>query len=197
MRMKFDQTYWERRYNEDKTGWDIGYPSPPLTKYIDQLQDKNLEILIPGAGYGHEAIYLNKNGFRKVNVLDLSQTALQRIAEKCPDFSENRLIMTDFFEHQGQYDLILEQTFFCALDPMHRKDYVVQMKKLLKPNGKLVGVFFDFEKTEDGPPFGGSLMEYKALFEPHFTIKMLQRCHNSIEPRQGSELFFIFENTKH
>jgi len=195
-KMKFDQTYWEHRYKEEKTAWDIGYPSPPLTTYIDQLEDKNLEILIPGAGYGHEAIYLHKKGFKKVSVVDLAQTALQNIAEKCPDYPENRLIMADFFELQGSYDLIVEQTFFCALNPMLRKAYVVKMKQLLKPKGKLAGVFFDFEKTEDGPPFGGSQKEYKALFEPHFIIKTLQRCHNSIKQRQCSELFFIFENTK-
>ena len=196
MKMKFDQSYWEHRYKEDNTGWDLGYPSPPLTTYIDQLQDKNLEILIPGAGYGHEAIYLHKKGFKNVSVVDLSKTALQNIAEKCPNYPENRLIMADFFTLQERYDLILEQTFFCALDPVLRKDYVMKMKELLKPKGKLAGVFFDFEKTEDCPPFGGSLKEYKALFEPHFSIKTLQRCHNSIKPRQGSELFFIFENTK-
>lgn len=140
-KMKFDQTYWEHRYKEEKTAWDIGYPSPPLTTYIDQLEDKNLEILIPGAGYGHEAIYLHKKGFKKVSVVDLAQTALQNIAEKCPDYPENRLIMADFFELQGSYDLIVEQTFFCALNPMLRKAYVVKMKQLLKPKGKLAGVF--------------------------------------------------------
>ena len=57
----------------------------------------------------------------------------------------------------------IEQTFFCAIDPQYRKDYVRQSNKLLKSKGKLVGLLFDFP-IEQGPPFGGSISEYKALF---------------------------------
>ncbi|HXH19987.1 MAG TPA: hypothetical protein VNJ07_12995 [Chitinophagales bacterium] len=31
-----------------------------------------------------------------------------------------RLIHRDFFKHQGRYDLIIEQTFFCAINPKPR-----------------------------------------------------------------------------
>ena len=68
------------------------------------------------------------------------------------------------------------------------------MHQLLKPNGKLVGLFFDFDGTESGPPFGGSIQEYKTLFENQFKINTLERSINSIKERQGKELFFIFES---
>ena len=48
--MKEEQSYWTKRYQEESTGWDIGYPSTPLKEYIDQLEDKSISILIPGAG---------------------------------------------------------------------------------------------------------------------------------------------------
>jgi len=67
------------------------------------------------------------------------------------------------------------------------------MYDLLKVGGKLVGVLFDFPLTSDGPPFGGSLGEYLSAFSKQFEIKVLKRCHNSIKPRQGRELFIIFE----
>ena len=67
------------------------------------------------------------------------------------------------------------------------------MYSLLEEKGKLIGLFFDFKLTEEGPPFGGSLNEYLKLFSTHFNIKTLERCHNSIKPRFGRELFFIFE----
>ncbi|WP_031425401.1 methyltransferase [Flavimarina sp. Hel_I_48] len=192
--MIFDKDYWNLRYTEGKTGWDLGVPSPPLKEYVDQLKNKNLHILIPGAGNGHEAIYLKKQGFHNVTVIDLSGIALENIAKKYPDFPEKRLLLGDFFNHMGTYDLILEQTFFCALDPGLREDYALKMKSLLKPGGKLAGVLFDFEKMGNEPPFGGSSSEYRRLFETHFNIKTLQCCHNSVKPRKGNELFFIFEN---
>ncbi|MDX1544111.1 MAG: SAM-dependent methyltransferase, partial [Christiangramia sp.] len=42
--------FWSTRYRDNRTGWDIGYISTPLKEYIDQLEDKELKILIPGAG---------------------------------------------------------------------------------------------------------------------------------------------------
>jgi thiopurine S-methyltransferase len=102
------------------------------------------------------------------------------------------LIHADFFEHEGQYDLILEHTFFCALDPAYRQRYVSQMAALLKPGGKLVGLLFDFPLTEKGPPFGGSDDEYLALFREYLLpLRHLARCQNSVPDRAGKELFFI------
>ena len=114
------------------------------------------------------------------------------LKSKHPNFV-NQIIQTDFFELEDSYDIILEQTFFCALSPTLRADYVKKMHDLLKPNGKIIGLLFDFPLTEVGPPFGGSLDEYKTLFSSLFEIKVLEKAYNSIKPRLGRELFFIFE----
>ena len=95
----------------------------------------------------------------------------------------------DFFAFQGNFDLIVEQTFFCALNPSLRKAYVEKMKSLLIPSGKLVGVMFNLPEKVDGPPFGGSIKEYHSLFSKHFNSISIEPCYNSIEPRQGNEVF--------
>ena len=59
----FSNEFWTQRYEQNQTGWDIGEISRPLKEYIDQLEDKNLKILIPGAGNAYEAEYLFKQGF--------------------------------------------------------------------------------------------------------------------------------------
>ena len=192
--MTLNKDYWENRYQEQRLGWDIGYVSTPLKEYIDQLTAKDVRILIPGAGFGYEAVYLYQNGFQQVYVVDIAASALQRIRESCPEFPEEQLLEMDFFETDlSNFDLILEQTFFCALDPALRPLYAKSMHKALKKGGKLAGLFFDFPLTEKGPPFGGSKEEYQDLFEPYFSIRILESARNSIPPRQGSELFFIFE----
>jgi methyl halide transferase len=61
-----DNNYWNTRYLEEQTGWDIGYPSTPLKEYIDQLTNKSIRILIPGCGNGYEGEYLHQNGFTNV-----------------------------------------------------------------------------------------------------------------------------------
>lgn len=187
--MKLDEAYWTERYDSGKMGWDIGYPSAPIKEYIDQLQSKSLRILIPGAGNAYEAEYLYHQGFSEVTVIDLSQAPLERLAERCPGLKKNQLIHGDFFDHLGEYDLILEQTFFCALDPSLRAQYIDKMQALLAPVGKLVGVLFNIPLNSDFPPFGGSKEEYVSLFEQQFVLNIFEECYNSIPPRQGSELF--------
>jgi len=192
--MNLNKDYWEERYTQTNLGWDIGSVSTPLKEYIDQIENKNLKILVPGAGYGHEVIYLHNRGFRNVYVIDLARQPLEKIKVEIPEIQDTHLIHDDFFNLDiRDFDLILEQTFFCALNTELRNNYAQKMLQLLKPGGKLAGLLFDFPLTAIGPPFGGSLEEYINLFTPIFTIKILERANNSIPPRKGKELFFIFE----
>jgi len=190
--MKLNSNYWENRYQSHETGWDVGEITTPLKEYIDQLQDKSIKILIPGAGNGYELEYLLKKGFSNSYVADFAETPLQNIKKRIPYIKEKQLIHSDFFDLEGQYDLIIEQTFFCALNPELRPKYVQKMKSLLKANGKIMGLLFQFPLTEVGPPFGGSKEEYLKLFSDGFKIKTLETAYNSITPRKGNELFFIF-----
>ena len=84
--------------------------------------------------------------------------------------------------------MILEQTFFCAIDPALRERYVNKMHELLSENGFILGVLFN-RQFEGGPPFGGSEEEYRGLFEPYFHFSIFDPCTNSATPRMGTELF--------
>lgn len=190
--MKLNSDYWETRYQNNEAGWDAGDITTPLKDYIDQINDKNIKILIPGGGNSHEFEYLITNGFKNVYVLDIAQSPLDNIKNRIDNCNSNQLIKSDFFEHNEKYDLIIEQTFFCALDPILRKNYVQKIKSLLNSNGKIAGLLFQFPLTEVGPPFGGSKDEYLQLFEKDFEIKTLETAYNSIKPREEKELFFIF-----
>lgn len=188
-----NKKYWETKYLNDSTGWDIGEISKPLEVYFNQITDKNIDILIPGAGNSYEAEYLHKNKFKTVDIIDIASQPLQNLKNRVLSFPKENLIHNNFFNHSKKYDLIIEQTFFCALHPESRNAYVEKMASLLNEHGKIVGLFFDFKLTEEGPPFGGSYEEYSKLFSRFFQIKVLERCYNSIKPRFGRELFFIFE----
>lgn len=185
--------YWNQRYLNNEFAWDIGEVSAPLKAYIEQLKNKQLNILIPGAGNAYEADFLIESGFKNVSVLDFAKAPLVNIKKRNPLITDEQLIENDFFEHQGQYDLILEQTFFCALNPSLRHKYAEHMNTLLKPGGKLVGLLFNDVLNSDRPPFGGNKMEYLELFEPIFKIRTFEKCYNSIKPRADRELFMIME----
>ena len=185
-----DANYWDERYKNKETGWDIGSVSDPLKEYIDQLNDKNIRILIPGGGNSYEALYLIEKGFTDVTVVDISKEVCDKLISSNAQAIEKglKVVNANFFEFTGPFDLILEQTFFCALDPSLRQDYALKMKTLLAPKGKLVGVLFNTD-FPGGPPFGGHQSEYQALFIRFFMFVEIAPCYNSIKPRMGREVF--------
>ena len=183
-----DQDYWDKQYTSNATGWDLGKVSPPIKEYVDTLKDKNISILIPGCGNSHEAEYLLSQGFTNITLIDIAPTLVKNLQKKFKNYPNIKIVLGDFFAHQGKYDLIIEQTFFCALPPTMREKYVVEMHKILKEKGLLVGLLFN-KTFESGPPFGGSQAEYEQLFKDYFEFEIMETCHNSIAPRANSELF--------
>ncbi|MDP2542858.1 SAM-dependent methyltransferase [Tenacibaculum discolor] len=186
--IELSETFWNNKYLHNKTGWDLGEISNPLKEYFNQLEDKSIRILIPGGGNSYEAEYLFNKGFNNVFVVDIAEEPLKRIRNRVPSFPKENLIHADFFELENVFDLIIEQTFFCAINPKLRPKYVQKVNELLTGSGKLVGLLFDAVLNEDHPPFGGSKREYEEYFTPYFKGSM-EPCYNSSESRQGMELF--------
>lgn len=187
-----DKAYWDERYDNNMTGWDVGDVTRPLKAYFDQITEKERCILIPGAGNAYEAEYLARKGFKNVHVLDISDRAINLAMERIPVLPVGNFHNEDFFDHQGYYDLIVEHTFFCALPRHFRLEYVRKAGELLKPDGQLVGLLWAKEFEGSGPPFGGSIEEYRELFGETFEIEKMELAYNSIKPRAGREMFVNF-----
>jgi SAM-dependent methyltransferase len=188
--MKLNEAYWSDRYVKGTSFWDTGEITPPLKDYFLQLHRKDISILIPGCGNAHEAEFLLQQGFTNITLVDISEVLCNQLVSKFQHYKVKSLqvICADFFSHVGQYDLVVEQTFFCALAPSLRKAYAEHLSTLLKPGGKLVGVLFNAE-FEESPPFGGNENSYRGLFEKKFNIEVMAPCYNSITPRMNRELF--------
>ena len=187
-----DANYWESQYVAQTTKWDLGTIAPPLQEFINTITNKDCRILIPGCGNSHEADYLLQNGFTNITVIDIAPSPVAALTKKHANNPNIKIIQGDFFTHSGQYDCIIEQTFFCAIPPFMRQKYLWKMHQLLAKNGILAGLFFN-RNFEAGPPFGGSQKEYEALFKNAFRIQKMEIAQNSISPRANSELFFTFE----
>ena len=190
---ELDEHYWNERYKEKNTAWDLGEISPPLKAYIDQLSNKDLRILIPGCGNSYEAEYLLQKGFTNITLIDIALDLVRELEFKFQSNPSIRIIAGDFFKHKGEYDLILEQTFFCALNPGLRTNYVEAMLNLIPSGGKIAGVLFNREFEHDGPPFGGTAAEYLTLFEKDFELKVFESCTNSFIKRADTELFMVLK----
>lgn len=184
-----DQSFWNLRWETHSTGWDIGYPSPPITEYFRNLKDKDSAVLIPGCGNAHEAEFLSENGFTDITLVDIAPKAVEILKEKFRDNPVVKVFCADFFEFEGRFDFMVEQTFFCTHYPWRREKFAEKSASLLNPGGIVTGVLFASEFEREGPPFGGTEASYKRIFEPWFEIKKMELCYNSISPRAGNELF--------
>ena len=185
--------YWEQRYVDKNTGWDVGDVVPQWKAYFKDSTaiDKGKRILVPGAGLGHEVEYLHRVGFQDVHILDWSSSAIDSFQQRLPTFPKAHCHVGDFFEHSGQYDVIVEQTFFCAINPSLREQYVLAIDNLLAENGQWAAILFNTRFDGEGPPFGGSIDEYIDLFKGVFKELVVDENPISIEPRKGREVFVI------
>jgi thiopurine S-methyltransferase len=163
----------------------------PLGIGLIAKKNKSLKILVPGAGLGHEVIYGFKNGFKNIFYMDYARDAIKEFKKKCPYFPKDQILSGDFFKlnNKNRFDVIVEQTFFCAQTPIKRVEYVKKIHQLLMDNGKLVGLLFDINFDNTGPPFGGGIKEYKSLFKEKFEFLEFKTSSLSIKERKNIEVW--------
>ena len=185
--------YWDKKYLLNESQWDIGEPTPIFVDWFQKNKEKK-KILVPGCGKGHDAFFLAKLG-HDVYALDFAQEAVDymiRYARK-HDVHINILNKNifDMKEYYGQFDIVLEYTFFCAIPVDSRQEYIKTIFDLLNDNGKLIGIFLPIKKNldEGGPPFGVYLPEVLNMFKNYFKIIQCYESALSIKPRLGNEKF--------
>ena len=184
-----DPKFWEVLYQADTTGWELGRASPPLANYFANTSPAGLRVLVVGCGRGHEARMLASLG-AEVTAIDIAPSAIaQARAIESPQTVDFRL--ADLFDLRGQlpaFDLIVEHTCFCAIDPARRDEYVAAVADALVPGGTFIGLFFAHGR-EGGPPFTTTAKEIRERFGDRFIIDTLATAEGSVISRRGDELF--------
>ena len=95
-KVKLDKAYWDSRYQSDNIGWDIGYVSPAIKNWFDIQENKDLSILIPGAGSGYEVSYAYQLGFKNVFYMDISSEAVSYLNQKTHHFQIIKFYLQTF-----------------------------------------------------------------------------------------------------
>lgn len=188
--------FWEDIYLEDDAGWDLGGVTPVFESIANNIKPGNVCIL--GCGRGYDAVMFSQKGF-DVTAVDFTPSAIKALTKLAEEKKVNvTAIQSDIFtlipEFEDAFDYIIEQTCFCAIDPILRQEYERLVKNLLKPGGRLVGLWFPLDKPIDdgGPPWGTTVDEVKSIFKNGWTIKQEEFPDLSIESRKGREKMIIF-----
>lgn len=163
--MDHASTFWNDKYLAGATGWDRGGASPALASWLEHGELAPCRILIPGCGYGHEAVELARRGFA-VTALDIAPAPLQRLeAELKAAGVRAELAQADALSWRAEapFDAIYEQTCLCALEPTHWPAYAAQLRAWLRPGGRLFALFMQTGRP-GGPPHHCALPEMHGLF---------------------------------
>ena len=175
---RLSQAAWDERYKSREMSWDIGRSTPPLVRMSQYINALGKRVLVPGCGRGYEAQMFANLGADVVAV-DFSARALaeaSKLAVKSlgPKAYRIEWVQSDVRSLPRQYsqcfDLVVEHTCFCALAPADRHRYIAELHHVLKPVGRLLGLFFvDFDNP-DGPPFGIYQHKLRPLLEEFFHV---------------------------
>ena len=191
--------YWERSYRSGEMGWDLGKSTPILNQWIKTCKDP-LTICVLGAGNGWDAVNFAKKG-HLITAVDFAESAVKNMqaAARRSDLKMEILHM-DIFElnliYSNKFDVVIEYTCFCAIDPSRRRAYLEMVRHILKPKGELVGLLFPIDKdpSDGGPPYAVELDPTIKLISEYLSPIIQEVPTMSIKPREGREIFVIFRN---
>jgi methyl halide transferase len=197
--MKQTQTDWDEAYRRHETPWEKGKTHPALLDFLSGNGPLVGEICVPGCGSGHDVRALSTRQNHVLGI-DLASRAITK-AKARPRIANEEYLLANLFElpakFRGRFDWIFEHTCFCAIDPGMRQDYVDAVIRLLKPEGKLLAIFFpNPDHDKPGPPHGVSVEELEKFFGPHFALErewIPQRTHPG---REGRELMRVLARSK-
>lgn len=188
--------YWNRRYREGETGWDLGSPTPVFLRLLADAVLPPAETIVLGCGKGHDAVAFARHGHR-VTAVDFSAEAVEHTRALAAESGiAVSLLCTDLFtlvpEYAGRFDCAVEYVTYCAIEPSRRGEFADVVSALLKPGGMLVALLFPLERRKGGPPFGVDADEARTLFGRTLHEEVARFHPETIASRRGRELLTIW-----
>lgn len=192
-----DPRYWERAYREGRTGWELGEPAPPLSRALRTLPIRS-DAVVLGCGRGHEVRLLASLGWPRVVGVDFAESALAEAraqSEAVAGAPAIEWLHDDVLalgsDRPGAFDLVVEHTCYCAIDPATRDAWAGSVAGTLRRSGVLVALFYTHARA-GGPPFGARAAEVLARLEAHgLAVEHHEEPVDSVAKRAGDETLVI------
>jgi len=194
-----DPEYWEALYQMGRTPWELNTYSPPFKTFLDSpYAPPPGTVAVLGCGTGHDCMLFAQYGFTVI-AIDFAPSAIKATADKFQKAGilgkKGFILKRDVFslyEYAGAFDYVLEHTFYCGLDPRRRTLYAHMVYDLLKPDGKVIALWWLFDRQEGlGPPFQTSRHEIFSTFSRFFYFDIVHVPRDSVAERRNAELFTV------
>ena len=115
--------FWQERYDEQITPWDLGQVSPHFEQFLQFTQLPLGKMFVPGCGRAHDAAFFAEQGF-DVNAVDYTKGAIEEVQRLYGHLENLTLEQQDIFHlpksFTNKFDYLLEHTCYCAINPKRR-----------------------------------------------------------------------------
>ena len=189
--------YWQESYDNGRIPWDLGRPTPVFARLATSSEYPPGEMIVLGAGRGHDARLFARHGFA-VTAVDFAPQAIAAMQERNDPANPVQILQADIFElgeeWNGRFDYLLEYTCFCAIDPARRDEYAALAARLLKPSGLYIALSFPIGRRSGGPPFVVQPDAVIELLTEHgFKLQHREFPPDSVPSRQNIEELIVLQ----
>lgn len=183
---------WNERYAKGEARWDLGSAPPVLERLLADQAGSPLQVIVPGAGNGHDAFAWARAGHR-VTAVDFAPLAVASMRERATASGvELDVLEADVTalpdEWTARFDRAWEQTCLCALPVELRRPYLQELRRILKPDGLLVALLWNHGR-DGGPPFDMNQALVESTIAGLFTVEARDRVEDSVPDREPEFLW--------
>ena len=131
----------------------------------------------------------------EVTAIDFSPVALAETKKALGNF-DGKIMRADFFKSDfgRRFDLVYERTFLCAMHPRRWARYAKRVAELLRPGGKLIGIFF-YGTEPEPPPYPINKTQAAKIFGKYFRLLRDLKVSDSVPMFAGMERWQEWERT--
>lgn len=185
-------SYWQSRWQNNKTGWHMDEVFPLLKTFWPRLQIKpGTSVLVPLCGKSLDLDWLAAQGHHVIGV-DVSKKAINEVMDRleatftestkgnltCYTSDTMTLWWGDFMKLRRAWlpDIaaIYDKAALIALPPEQRSHYASHLQKLVEPETPMLLNCFEYKQEEmSGPPFAVFYKELQQLYGNRYHIKQL------------------------
>jgi hypothetical protein len=182
--INYNDNPWEREYAQNKhlSVWPWSDLVSVFIKEFNSLIDKgrkpdSIRVLELGVGAGANISLFESLGVKYLG-LDGSDTIINRLRLRYPNFRFECVDFTDFYEDTVKYDFIIDRASLTHNDTESINRCIVNCYKMLKTNGMFIGVDW-FSVDHESFKHGISVDEFTKISEKDGYFAGLGKVHFS------------------
>ncbi len=161
--------------------WDCGGPRPQLVEWAaaQDLAGGGREALVVGCGYGADAEFLSRSGFRTTG-FDSAPTAIAEARRRYPA-SDVSYVVADVLdlprEWQGSFDLVVESLTVQSMPPAQHTVAARSIGGLVAPEGTLLVLATTRDEGSEatGPPWPLTRPELDEFANGDLILRQVER----------------------